>query len=796
MTRLDPDQQLPDPRWGPALRRREKSGRLAPVAQPSGRRATLWRPALLAGGLGVAAAFGQNLLIAGVDSLLPDARGINAFSRPGTLTILSADDEVVFKQGPATREKLPSGQMPLLLQKAFVAAEDRRFYQHDGVDNVGILRAMLRNLSQGSVEEGASTITQQLARTVFLSQDRTLWRKIKEAALAGKIERQLPKKQILEQYLNYVYLGSSAYGVSDASWVYFSKKPDQLTLPEAALIAGLPPAPSVYSPLVSPKLALERRATVLRRMREMGYIDDRQLETAQAAPIGLKPAEPKYFVNPAPWFISWLEQELPKVLTKEQLEVGGLTIHTGLKPEWQARAQEAVNTYASGGMEGALVAMEPGTGLVRAMVGGTDWERSQFNRAIQALRSPGSTFKLFAYTAALQYGLRPEDTVANRERCYQDGWPPRRFCIPGSGGRVTLLTAVTNSINPAAVATAEKVGYPRVIGVARQLGITGEIGEYPSMVLGANEKYVLEMTAAYAAINNRGLYVAPTPFDLIYGPDGTLIWSRRQKAKPPRRAVSSDVADAMMYMLRNVVRSGTGRPAGLADRPVAGKTGTAEGGRDLWFIGSIPQLTTSVWFGYDENWKTSSSSVQAAYAWNAFMSRIVKDIPVREFPPKPELTGEFIPYVPPKLPNKGKSKDNTSQPTPIAPDRWEPPSSWTPPAAEPNRDEDAPRRRWSPEPIDPVPPEPGAARPSEPPVQETPRWQPPAREERPWQPPAPEQRRWQPPAREERRAEPPAPAAAAPAPVPAPAPVVVPAPTAAQAPPSPPPPVSPPPPLP
>jgi penicillin-binding protein 1A len=291
------------------------------------------------------------------------------------------------------------------------------------------------------------------------------------------------------------------------------------------------------------------------------------------------------------------------------------------------------------------------------------------------------------------------------------------------------------------------------------------------------------MTAAYAAINNSGLYVAPTPFDLIYGPDGALIWSRRLKAKPPRRAVSSDVADAMMYMLQNVVRVGTGRPAGLADRPVAGKTGTAEGGRDLWFIGSIPQLTTAVWFGYDENWKTSSSSVQAAYAWNAFMSRIVKDIPVREFPPKPELTGEFIPYVPPKLRDKGKSKENTSQPAPVAPDRWEPPSSWTPPAAEPNRAEEAPRRRWTPEPIDPVPPESGGASQSEPPVQETPRWQPPAREERPWQPPA----------REERRGEPAAPTAV---PAPAPDPVAAPAPTAAQAPPPPPPPVSPPPPLP
>ena len=208
-----------------------------------------------------------------------------------------------------------------------------------------------------------------------LSQDRTLWRKLKEALLAGKIERQLSKEQILEQYVNYVYLGSSAYGVSDAAWVYFSKTPDKLTLPEVALIAGLPPAPSVYSPLVNPELALERRATVLRRMREAGFIDDAQLERATNAPLGLRPAEPKYFHNPAPWFTSWLEQELPRALTKEQLEVGGLTIRTGLNKGWQEEAQKTISGYATGGLEGALVAMEPGTGLVRAMVGGKDWEK-------------------------------------------------------------------------------------------------------------------------------------------------------------------------------------------------------------------------------------------------------------------------------------------------------------------------------------------------------------------------------------------------------------------------------------
>jgi len=292
------------------------------------------------------------------------------------------------------------------------------------------------------------------------------------------------------------------------------------------------------------------------------------------------------------------------------------------------------------------------------------------------------------------------------------------------------------------------------------------------------------------------MYVAPTPFDEIYGPDGSLIWSRRLKAKPPRRAVSSDVADAMIYMLQSVVRSGTGRPAGLPDRPVAGKTGTAEGGRDLWFIGSIPQLTTAVWFGYDQNWKTSSSSVQAAYAWNAFMSKIVKDIPVREFPPKPELTGPFIPYVPPKLRDKAKPKDGPGDATPVAPDRWEPPSSWTPPPREPDRTEEAPasRRRWTPAPIDPLPQDQETPRQSESPAPEKPRWQPPAPEQRRWQPPAREERPWTPPAREERRSEPPAPA---PAPAPAPvAPAPVPAPVAAPPPLTPPPPVSPPPPVP
>jgi penicillin-binding protein 1A len=715
----------------------------------------LFVPACAAFAIGVGVSLGQVALTAAIDSTLPDASRITSFSRPGTLTVLDANGKVIVKQGPATREKLPPGRMPLLIRKAFVAAEDRRFYLHDGVDGVGILRALLRNLSQGSVEEGASTITQQLARTVFLSQDRTLWRKLREALLAGKIERQLSKEQILEQYVNYVYLGSSAYGVADAAWVYFSKTPEQLTLPEAALIAGMPPAPSVYSPLVNPEFALQRRAIVLRRMREAGYIDDGQLARADAAPLGLRPAEPKYFHNPAPWFTSWLEQELPSVLTKEQLEVGGLTVRTGLNKDWQIEAQKAINNGA-GSMQGALISMEPGTGLVRAMVGGKDWQKSQFNRATQALRSPGSTFKLFTYTAAIKYGMKPEDTISARERCYREGWPPKRFCIPGSGGSIPLVQALTRSINSAAVALAEKVGYPRVIGVARDLGITGTIGEYPSMVLGANEKTMLEMVAAYAAINNRGVWVKPLPFEEIYGPDGELLWNRRVDAPKPRRAVSSDVADAVMWMLQSVVRNGTGGNAALPDRPVAGKTGTAEGARDLWFIGSIPQLTTAVWYGYDENFKTGSSSAQAAATWGTYMSVVSKQLPAQEFPPKPTLTGSFQPYVPPKRkPRKENESAARLQSDEASPARESGESRLEPPAERNDSLYEAPPREESRT-------EPPAAAGASPP-----------------RAPA-EPSRWQPARQPEAAAPAPAPPAAAPPPPP---PVMAPPPVAAPPPP-------------
>ncbi|WP_413403695.1 MULTISPECIES: transglycosylase domain-containing protein [unclassified Synechococcus] len=587
--------------------------------------------------IGSGVALAQSAVLSAFDATLPDARGISRFNRPGTTTLLASNGEVIQKLGPATREKIQPGQMPLLVKQAFIAAEDRRFYDHNGVDFWGIGRAVVRNVRQGAVREGASTITQQLARTVFLSQDRTITRKLKEAALAYKLERQLSKEQILEQYLNYVYLGASAYGLADAAWVYFSKTPDQLNLQEAALIAGLPPAPSVYSPLVNPELALERRGIVLNRMEQAGFITASEAEQARSSPLDLKSAIPKYFNSSAPYFTSWVAQQLPQLLTPEQLEVGGLKIRTSLNLDWQRKAQQVVRKFAPYNTEGVIVSMEPGTGLVRVMVGGKNFSSSQFNRATQGLRSPGSTFKLFPYAAAISSGVKPEDVFVDSPRCWA-GYCPKNF---GNKyfGNISLADALKNSLNTVAVQLQDKVGFDAIISTANKLGIGNErpLGKYYPMAIGAYEQTVLDMTAAYAAVANRGVYVKPMAIEEIRGPQGNVIWSRRIDGDKGRRAIDSEVADAMNWMLQRVVTGGTGGAARLDDRPVAGKTGTSEGARDLWFIGSIPQLTTAVWFGYDNNAETHSSSSEAAWAWSRFMTQVKDNYNVENFPAKPAL---------------------------------------------------------------------------------------------------------------------------------------------------------------
>ncbi|MFL0777237.1 MAG: transglycosylase domain-containing protein [Prochlorococcus sp.] len=632
----------------------------------------------LGGGVAVA----EQSVNKAIDSFLPDARGITRFSRPGTITLLSSDGQVIQKLGPATREKIATGEMPPLVEQAFVAAEDRRFYQHNGIDLWGISRALLTNLRKGSVREGASTITQQLARTVFLSQDRTITRKLKEAALATKLERQLSKAQILEQYLNYVYLGSGAYGISDAAWVYFSKTPNQLTLPEAALIAGLPPAPSLYSPLVNPDLALRRRSVVLDRMKQAGFISATEADAANTSPLNLKPAIPKYFNSAAPYFTSWVAKKLPNLINSDQIEMGGLKIQTSLNLDWQKEAKQILFKNNPGNTQGAMVSIEPSTGLVRVMIGGNDFMASQFNRATQALRSPGSTFKLFPYAAAINAGIKPEYKFIDKPSCWN------KYCPKNFGnkylGSVSMANALKNSLNTVAVQILAKVGFDDVINMANQLGIGNErpLGKYYPLAIGAYEQTVLDMTAAYAAVANRGFYMKPTPFEEIRGPNNELLWSRRIDGDMGRRAIDRDVADTMNWMLQRVVSGGTGIAAKLPDRPVSGKTGTSEGARDLWFIGSIPQLTTAVWFGYDNNRETHSGSGEAAWTWKQFMLKIKDNFEVKPFPPKPMMSRTFKGKKASKASKDSDAADKTNDPSKGPP----PPRYIAPPGGPPLTD--------------------------------------------------------------------------------------------------------------
>ncbi|HGY5539391.1 MAG TPA: transglycosylase domain-containing protein, partial [Prochlorococcus sp.] len=381
---------------------------------------------------------------------------------------------------------------------------------------------------------------------------------------------------------------------------------------------------------------------------------------------------------------SWVAQQLPNLLTPEQLEVGGLKIHTSLNLAWQKEAQQVVRKYAPRNTEGSIVSIEPNTGLVRVMVGGKDFNTSQFNRATQALRSPGSTFKLFPYAAAINAGIKPEDKVVDAPRCW-NGYCPKNF-----GGKylgsVALADALRYSLNTVAVQLLDKVGFDAVINMANNLGIGTKrpLGKFYPLAIGAYEQTVLDMTAAYAAVANRGIYIKPTPFEEIKGPNGEMIWNRRIEGDKGRRALDSDVADTMNWMLQRVVSGGTGAAASLKDRPVAGKTGTSEGARDLWFIGSIPQLTTAVWFGYDNNKPTYGGSGDAAWAWKQFMSKIEGNFEVQPFPPKPILNRNFKPRKKTNSKPKNNNEDDkkNQDQTQETPSRYIPPPPPGPPLNE------------------------------------------------------------------------------------------------------------------
>nr|WP_243147211.1 penicillin-binding protein 1A [Scytonema sp. UIC 10036] len=602
--------------------------------KPIYRRYWFWAGLGLSGGI-IAASYG----ISAIDRSLPDKAELNAVVREQTLTIKAANGTILQQQGEATREQLKLEEIPDKLQKAFIASEDRRFTQHNGVDFQGIARAILNNLRSQNVVEGGSTITQQLARILFLKQERTVWRKLKEARLAQNMEEELTKDAILERYLNLVYLGSGAYGVADAAWVYYSKPVSKLTLGEMATIAALPPAPNNFSPIVNRRAAQQRRNIVLQRMQEEGFITAAELQAATAEPINLKASAPRRWEVESPYFISYVQKEIPKYVSPDVLKAGGLTVETSLDLQWQKAAEEAVaKTLRNQGRwenfkQAALVAIDPRNGQIKAMVGGKDFNKNQFNRVTQAQRQPGSTFKSFVYATAIAAGFNPTDGYLDSPLII-DGYEPKNY-DEGYRGWMSMKDALTKSINIIAVRVMMKVGFEPTIRIAHKMGIKSELKPMYSLALGSSEVNLLELTSAYGTFATQGLHVEPHGITRIIDRKGKVIWSPNFK---PERALDADSAAIMTWMLRNVVEYGTGRAAQIG-RPVAGKTGTTDEARDLWFIGYIPQVVTGVWLGNDDNKPTWGSSGSAAYTWHEFMEQVVSKIPVAKFPEIPKLAG-------------------------------------------------------------------------------------------------------------------------------------------------------------
>lgn len=574
-----------------------------------------------------------------IERSLPETAELFTFMRDDTVTIKAADGTILQQQGPATRQHLKLEEIPKPLVQAFIASEDRRFYQHTGVDYQGILRASFSNLRSANVVEGGSTITQQLARILFLDQERSLWRKLKEVRLSQKIEQKLSKQQILERYLNLVYLGEGAYGVADAAWVYFSKPVNKLTLPEMATIAGLAPAPSLYSPAVNKQAAQQRRNLVLQRMKDDRVITPQAAATASVSPLEIKSSLPKRLQVQAPYFTTYIQKELPKYISQDVLEAGGLTVETTLNPQWQQVAETAVKeTVERNGRwqrfeQAALVAIDPRNGEIRALVGGKNFDKNQFNRVTQAQRQPGSTFKGFVYTTAIASGISPYKSYLDAPYIVE-GYEPKNYSH-NYRGWLTIRDAFTASVNTIAVKVLIDVGFQPTINLAHQMGIKSELKPTYSLALGSSEVNLLELTNAYGTLATEGNYTEAHGIRRILNRSGNVLYAAEYQ---PKRVLDRDSAAIATWMLKNVVQAGTGRAAQL-NRPVAGKTGTSDESRDLWFIGYIPQMVTGVWLGNDNNHPTSGSSSTAAYAWHQFMAKAVAEMPIQNFSERPKLEG-------------------------------------------------------------------------------------------------------------------------------------------------------------
>jgi penicillin-binding protein 1A len=558
-----------------------------------------------------------------IDALAPSESG----SRRQAVTLVAADGSALAAYGDLWGQRLAVAELPRHLSQAVMAVEDRLFYDHIGVDPRGILRAALANLAAGRITQGGSTLTQQLAKNLFLTPERSIERKLKELVLALQLERRFSKDEILTIYLNRVYLGAGTYGVEAAAQRYFGHSARTVDLYEAALLAGLLKAPSRYNPRSDPAAARERTRIVLSAMVDAGFLDRQTADAVlRAGAVGFGSA--RAFGGSTRYFTDWA---LERASSYAGTTRDDLLVATTLDPRRQAAAEKIAARAAAAGVQLALVAMTP-DGAVRAMIGGTDYAASQFNRATQALRQPGSAFKPIVYLPALEAGMLPGSAIDDAPVVI-DGWAPENFGRRYRG-TVSLREGMAQSINTVAVRVAENVGRDRVVHAARRLGITTRLTPHPSLALGASEVTLLELTAAYAVLANGGYGVVPYGVREIRA-GGTALY-RSGATRGPGRVIEPDVAATMSDLLASVVREGTGRAARL-DRPAAGKTGTSQDFRDAWFIGYTTELVAGIWIGHDNGMpleidgKPISGGGLPAQLWRDFMMAAHKDLPSRGF---------------------------------------------------------------------------------------------------------------------------------------------------------------------
>ncbi|CAB5137151.1 Multimodular transpeptidase-transglycosylase (EC (EC [Olavius algarvensis associated proteobacterium Delta 3] len=543
---------------------------------------------------------------------LPQIRSLESY-RPSAVTrIYSSDDVLLAELFLERRLPVPLDQIPTYLKEALIATEDRSFYRHGGVDPKGIARAIVRDILAGEFVEGASTLTQQLAKTLFLSPQKTLNRKIKEALLAIQIERRYTKDEILALYLNQVYFGSGAYGVEVAARSFFGKPAKQLTLAESALIAGMPKAPSRYSPLVNSDLAVHRRNVVLRQMKEVGVISDTQYRTARQSPLEL--SGPRRQRERAPYFVDYVTRHLEQEIGASMLYKGGLTVHTSLIYRIQeavrraiVKGLEAIEHRARGqggppkpALQGAAVVLDTASGAILAMAGGREYRETAYNRAVQAKRQSGSAFKPIVYALAVERGFPQNYIIRDAPVLFEkmnngNDWQPQNFSTDYQGD-MTLRKALATSRNIPAVRLNHMLGPGSAVDFAHQLGIESPLVPNLSLVLGTSEVSLMELTSAYAAFANHGISVKPHGVIVVVEDSGKIIL----RGKSQRRAALSRAGAAVMTdMLQAVIQEGTGRRARRLPGPLAGKTGTTDNFRDALFIGFSPTRAAGVWVGRD-----------------------------------------------------------------------------------------------------------------------------------------------------------------------------------------------------